>query len=88
MIVMHDYRFNMDDHKGCRDFVSFLNFGAHAISRNTLKSNVLWLYNKEMKNLISYLAFFSGKISLTSNLWSSIATDEYTVIKVNYIDRE
>ncbi|KAF7835652.1 zinc finger BED domain-containing protein RICESLEEPER 2-like [Senna tora] len=88
LVIKHDCPFSFVEHKGFRDLVNFLNYEAHSISRNTLKADVLKLYSKEKDHLKHSLSLIPGRISITSDLWSSISTDEYMVVTTHYIDDE
>ncbi|KAF7835614.1 zinc finger BED domain-containing protein RICESLEEPER 2-like [Senna tora] len=88
LVIKHDCPFSFVEHEGFRDLVNFLNSEAHSISRNTLKADVLKLYSKEKDHLKHSLSLIPGRISITSDLWSSISTDEYMVVTAHYIDDE
>ncbi|KAF7817627.1 zinc finger BED domain-containing protein RICESLEEPER 2-like [Senna tora] len=88
LVIKHDCPFSFVEHEGFRDLINFLNPRAHTISRNTLKADILKLYAKEKDHLKHCLSLVPGRISITSDLWSSISTDEYMMVTAHYIDYE
>ncbi|KAF7810485.1 zinc finger BED domain-containing protein RICESLEEPER 2-like [Senna tora] len=88
LVIKHDCPLSFVEHEGFRDLVNFLNSKAHSISRNTLKAYVLKLYSKEKDHLKHSLSLIPRRISITSDLWSSISTDEYMVVTAHCIDDE
>lgn len=58
---------------------------ATLVSRNTLKRDVLSCYQFEKKNLFNMLQQFDGRICLTSDLWTSVATDGYISLTAHFI---
>lgn len=64
----------------------FLNPTVQTLSRNTAKSDVLKLYNREKEKLKNELDMIRGRICLTLDLWSSLTTDGYMTVTVHYID--
>ena len=87
-VIKHGYPFTFVEHEETINFIKFLNVEASTISRNTLKSDEIKVYNKEREKLKSSFALLGGRICLTLDLWSSITTDEYMVITTHFIDEE
>jgi hypothetical protein len=87
VIVKNSYPFAFVEHDGIEDLHCFLHPHVKGISRNTAKSDVLKLYRKEKENLKCYLRSIPGKICLTSDLWSSINTDQYMVLTAHFVNR-
>lgn len=86
VIVKNNYSFSFVEHDGIHDLHSFLHPHAKGISRNTAKADVLKLYRSEKENLKCYLQSIPGKICLTSDLWSSINTDQYMVLTAHFVN--
>ncbi|XP_074378052.1 zinc finger BED domain-containing protein RICESLEEPER 2-like [Apium graveolens] len=55
------------------------------VSRNTLKKDILSCYQFEKKNMFNMLQDFDGRVSLTSDLWTSVATDGYISLTAHFI---
>ncbi|XP_042514460.1 zinc finger BED domain-containing protein RICESLEEPER 2-like [Macadamia integrifolia] len=51
-------------------------------------SDILRLYNLESIRIRNLLNSFSGRISLTSDLWTSITNDGYIALTAHYIDKD
>ncbi|KAK3404682.1 hypothetical protein EUGRSUZ_K00995 [Eucalyptus grandis] len=69
-----------------RELLSYLNPNVKHISRNTAKSDVVKVYEKEKRNLKSNIMSLSSRICLTSDLWTSVTTDHYMTVTAHYID--
>ncbi|KAA8519967.1 hypothetical protein F0562_014223 [Nyssa sinensis] len=85
-IIRHNYPFMFVEHEGIRDFHSFLNPTVKPITRNTAKFDVLKLYKREKDKLKHVIESIPSRICLTSDLWSSIATDGYLALTAHYVD--
>ena len=87
-IMKHVYSLSFVEHEGTRDLIGFLNSKASSIAKNTLKSDVIKIYNKEKKKLKGILGLHNGRICLTSDLWSSLSINKYMVVTTHYVDEE
>ena len=65
----------------------YLRNDVQTISRNTAKADVLKLYRAEKKKIKNMLQMCCGRVSLTSNLWTSLATNSYLALTVHLIDK-
>ncbi|KAG2727020.1 hypothetical protein I3760_01G140900 [Carya illinoinensis] len=57
------------------------------ISRNTVKANLVKIYNREKKRIKCILNDSPGRISLTFDLWTFITTDGYMCITTHFLDK-
>ncbi|XP_039169031.1 uncharacterized protein LOC104444289 [Eucalyptus grandis] len=87
-IIKHNYTYSFVDHEATRELFSYLNPNVKHISRNTAKSDVVKVYEKEKRILKSKLLSLSSRICLTSNVWTSITTDHYMIVTAHYIDED
>lgn len=87
-IIKHDLPFSFVDYEGIRDIFNYLNPEVKNISRNTAKVDVLRMHSIEAKRLSVMLADCPGRICLTSDLWTSIATDGYISVTAHFIDND
>ncbi|KAF7146729.1 hypothetical protein RHSIM_Rhsim04G0248700 [Rhododendron simsii] len=85
-IVDHNYSFSFVEHASNRRLHAYLNRDVKFISRNTAKSIVGKMYQREKESLKHALELIPSKICLTSDLWSSITSDEYMVLTAHYVD--
>ncbi|KAA8534088.1 hypothetical protein F0562_031719 [Nyssa sinensis] len=74
------------EHEGIRNLHSFLNPTVKPITRNTAKYDVLKLYKRERDKLKHVIESIPSRICLTSDLWSSIATDGYLALTAHSVD--
>ena len=74
--------------EGNRYLHYFLNPQVKSISRNTAKSDVLMVYEKEKEILKFVLESIPSRICLTSDLWSFVTTDGYLALTAHYIDND
>lgn len=88
VVVMHDLHFRFVEYEGIRDIFEYLKWDVKMVSRNTLKDDVLKLYESEKTKLKPWLAKVPGRLSLTSDCWSSITTDGYISLTCHFIDDE
>lgn len=87
-IVMHDLPLSFVEYAGIRAFCSYLNPNVELISRNTLRSDLLKMYKKKKDKLKCMLEGRMGRICLTADLWTSIATDGYLAVTAHYVDND
>ena len=64
-------------YEGSRKIFTYLNPEVKHISRNTSKADVSKIYNKEKDEIRNKLKSIPGKICFTSDLWTSITSEEY-----------
>ncbi|KAG6513083.1 hypothetical protein ZIOFF_023390 [Zingiber officinale] len=56
-------------------------------SRNTIKSDIKKIYGAEFGRLRTQLLAYPGRICLTSDAWTSIATDGYLSLTAHYVNK-
>ncbi|KAK2659986.1 hypothetical protein Ddye_006519 [Dipteronia dyeriana] len=82
-IVLHDLPFSFVEWSGVRKMIGYCTDEFHMVSRNTAKADVLSLYCIEKTKVKTLLEEAPGRICLTSDLWTSIATDGYIHLNIN-----
>ncbi|KAD4385738.1 hypothetical protein E3N88_25907 [Mikania micrantha] len=87
-IIKHNYPFSYVEHEGTRELHKFLHNDVNFITRNTAKSDVLQLYDREKTILKDALQKVTSKIWLTTDLWSSITTDGFMALTAHYVDND
>ncbi|XP_059629599.1 zinc finger BED domain-containing protein RICESLEEPER 2-like [Cornus florida] len=85
-IIMHNLPFQFVEYEGIRNMCHYLNEEAQPVSRNTAKVDILRMYKNEKGRLRHMLESTNGRISLTSDLWSSLTTDGYLSLTAHFID--
>ncbi|KAG7968128.1 hypothetical protein I3843_08G136700 [Carya illinoinensis] len=86
-IVKHELPFRFVEYSGVRSLLQYLRPDVPIISRNTVKTDFVKIYNREKKRIKCKLNDSPGRISLTSNLWTSITTDGYMCITAHFLDK-
>ncbi|KAK2645950.1 hypothetical protein Ddye_021145 [Dipteronia dyeriana] len=86
-IVLHDLPFSFVEWSGVRKMIGYCTDEFHMVSRNTAKADVLSLYGIEKTKVKTLLEEAPGRICLTSDLWTSIATDGYMCLTTHFIDK-
>ena len=87
LIIMHEYPLSMVDHIGFRRFCHALNPSFHVVSRNTLKKDIFKIYDVERVKSMRFMERCKGKISLTTDMWTSINKKRgFMVVMAHFID--
>ena len=85
-IVQHNLPFSFVEYDGTWEMHRYLNHKVQDVSRNTIKANILDIYRIEKRKMKQELESLSGRICLTSNLWSSSTMDGYLSLTAHYVD--
>ncbi|XP_042958031.1 zinc finger BED domain-containing protein RICESLEEPER 1-like [Carya illinoinensis] len=75
-IVKHELPFRFVEYSGLRSLLQYLRLDVPIISRNTARTDLVKIYNREKRRIKCMLNDSPGRISLTSDLWTSITTDD------------
>ena len=86
-IVLHDLPFTFVEWSGVRRMIKYCTDDFHLVSRNTARADVLKLYGIEKCKVKKMLEESPGRICLTSDLWTSLATDGYMCVTAHFIDK-
>ena len=85
--IMHDLPFQFVEYEGVRSILQYLRPEVQLVSRNTIKSECMKIHQKEKARVKSLLHAASGRISITSDLWSSLISDGYMSLNAHFIDK-
>ena len=85
-IILHEYPFSIVDHVGFRDFASSLQPLFKMVSRNTIKDDIMEIYEFEKEKMSSYLEKLETIMTITTDMWTSNQKKGYMAITVHYID--
>ncbi|KAH9699271.1 BED-type domain-containing protein [Citrus sinensis] len=88
MIVLDELPFSVVENPGFRHFCSVAAPRYLLPSRRTISRDTLEMYLEEKAKLKSLLAGNKQRVSLTTNIWTSITTASYMVITAHFIDRD
>ena len=87
MIVMHEYPLSMVDHLGFRQFVSGLNSDFVMISRRTLRTDILKIFDDGKSSLKKLLEVNPDRVAVTTDLWmTSNQKKGYMAVTVHFVD--
>jgi hypothetical protein len=86
-IIKHDLHFSYVEYDGVREVHRYLRSDVPLISRNTAKADLIKMHMLEKQNVKSLLNVCPGRISLTSDLWTSLKTDGFICLTANFIDK-
>ena len=85
-IIKHDLPFSFVEYDGFRDVFKYSNRDVKLISRNIVTSNVWKFYLNEKENVKNELAKISGRVCLTSDLWTSYSQEGYIYLTIHYVN--
>ena len=86
-IVCHDLPFQFVEWTWIRKIIEYLDKDVTLVSRNTAKVDVLKMHVREKQKIRSMLEESPSRISLTCDLWTSIATDGYLCLTSHFLDK-
>ncbi|WOL00693.1 hypothetical protein Cni_G09406 [Canna indica] len=70
-IIVHEYPLAIVDHVRFRRFAASLQPLFKMVSRNTIKSNIMKIYNVEKNKLQHMLEKVESQIAITTDMWTS-----------------
>jgi len=71
MIILHEYPLAMVEHIGFKEFCAAMQPLFSVISRNTIKTDIMKIYEEEKKNTKKLLSENQSRIAITSYMWTS-----------------
>ncbi|KAH9765048.1 BED-type domain-containing protein [Citrus sinensis] len=87
MIVLHELPLAFVEYVGFYDLLKLLQPSIETISRNTIKAEILRLYDVEKKKTMGILEACESRIAITTDMWTvSNQKKGYMVITAHYID--
>jgi hypothetical protein len=86
-IIKHDLSFSYVEYDGVRKMHRYLRNDIPLISRNTAKADLIKMHMLEKQKVKSLLNICPGRISLTSDLWTSLTTDGCICLTGYFIDK-
>jgi hypothetical protein len=85
--IKHDLPFSYVEYDGVREVHRYLRSDVPLISRNTGNADLIEMHMLEKQKVKSLLNVCLGRISLTSDLWTSLKTDGYICLTAHFIDK-
>ena len=88
MVIQHEYPLSMVDHIAFREFVGSLQPLFKLISRNTLKSDIIKIYDNEREKALKMMDKNGSRTTITIDMWtSSNKKRESIVITAHFINQ-
>ena len=87
MIILHEYPLAMVEHIGFREFCASMQPLFKAVSRNTIKNDIMKIYNNEKENTMKLLSKNQSRLAITSDMWTSSNQNKgYMTVTTHFID--
>ncbi|KAL0015504.1 hypothetical protein SO802_002573 [Lithocarpus litseifolius] len=88
MVILHEYPLSIVDHFGFRVFVKSLQPLFKLISRNTLKSDIIKIYENEREKALKMTDKNGSRMAITTDMWTSSNKKRgFMVITAHFIDQ-
>ena len=71
MVIMHEYPLAIVDHVGFRKFVSGLQPNFKLVLRNTLKWDILKIYDYKKQKIMAKIDNNESRVAITTDMWTS-----------------
>ena len=71
IVILHEYALSMVDHIGFREFVTDLQPTVKLVTRNTLKSGILKIYDNEREKALKITDKNRSRMAITTDMWTS-----------------
>ncbi|KAL4341277.1 hypothetical protein GQ457_08G023110 [Hibiscus cannabinus] len=71
LIIMHEYPLSIVDHEQFRIYCDTLQPMFNIPSRNTIKKDILDMFEKEKEKTLSKLEANEGRIAITTDMWTA-----------------
>ena len=87
MVILHEYPLSMVDHIGFKEFMVDLQPMFKLVTRNTLKSNILKIYDNEREKALKMADKNGSRMTITLDMWTSSKKKRgCMVITAHFID--
>ncbi|XP_077249073.1 zinc finger BED domain-containing protein RICESLEEPER 1-like [Tasmannia lanceolata] len=87
MIILHEYPLSMVDHYGFRRFCNSIQPLFKVVSRNTIKKDILNIYDIEKEKTMKLLNKNQGRVAITCDMWTANNQNKgYMTITTHFID--
>ena len=87
MVILHEYPLSIVDHIGFEEFVAELQPMFKLVTRNTLKSDILKIYDNEREKALKITDKNGSRMTITIDIWTSSNKKRgFMVITAHFID--
>ena len=86
-VILHEYPLSIVDHIGFEEFVAELQPMFKLVTRNTLKSDILKIYDNEREKALKITDKNGSRMAITIDIWTSSNKKRgFMVIMAHFID--
>ena len=87
MVILHEYPLSIVDHIGLEEFVAELQPMFKLVTRNTLKSDILKIYDNKREKALKITDKNGSRMAITIDIWTSSNKKRgFMVITAHFID--
>ena len=87
MVILHEYPLSIVDHIRFREFVASLQPMFKLVTRNTLKSDILKIYDNEREKALKMMDKNGSRMTITIDMWTSSNKKRgFMIITAHFID--
>jgi hypothetical protein len=87
MIIVHEYPLAMVDHVGFRKFCATLQPLFKVVSRNTIRKDILDMYEVQKKSMVKYFRSLSSRVAVTTDMWTANHQRKgYMAVTAHFLD--
>ena len=88
LVVKHELPLNFVEYEAFRDLMSYVNPLVNNLSRNTLKSEILKLYQAEKAKAMALLENNDSRVAITTDMWTASNQKKgYMVVTGHFVDK-
>ena len=88
LVVKHKLPLNFVEYEAFRDLMSYVNPLVNNLSRNTLKSEILKLYQAEKAKAMALLENNDSRVAITTDMWTANNQKKgYMVVTRHFLDK-
>lgn len=87
-IIIHEYPLSIVEHFAFRKFVASLQPLFKMVSRNTIKNEIIKIYDIEKQKLRDLLSTNIGRVAITTDMWTSNQKKGYMSITAHFVDED
>ncbi|CAN1320638.1 Putative AC transposase [Linum perenne] len=87
MIIIHEFPLSVVNYVGVRRFIRSLQPAFKIVSRNTIKSDIIKVYNEGKTHIMIELERTMSRVAVTTDMWTSNNNKRgFMVVTAHFID--
>ena len=89
MICVHEYPLSIVDHVGFRKFCDALQPAFKVVSRNTIRKDILDMYEVQKHSMVKYFHQCQSRVAITTDMWTANHQRKgYMAVTAHHLDDE